>query len=202
MRMLYGVRGRETPEWENDHTLVAFATARHAAARRACRARLQAADRDDLQQDILLAIVERAGRFDPACAGWATFVTLLARHVIADHCEAASRRGAQTPASLDSDTVGDITDARSATQPPAIDMAEAISLRIDLQRLVDDLPREQRETLIMLLHTEGDVAAAQRGSGRSTSAFYRDVKDLRFWLRASGLVTLPRGRGKNREVDR
>ncbi|PWS34583.1 hypothetical protein DFH01_23885 [Falsiroseomonas bella] len=202
MCVVYGVREREAPEWDNDHTAIALAAARHIAARRACRAGMPAADRDDLQQDILLAIIERAGRFDPAHAGWATFVGLLARHVVADHCQAASRRHAQMQVALDVGSIDALADARSVTQPPAIDMAQAVDARLDLQRLIGDLPKEQRETLVILLQTEGDVAAAQRRSGRSSSAFYRDVKELRFWLRASGVVALPRGRGKIREVDR
>jgi RNA polymerase sigma-70 factor (ECF subfamily) len=200
--MVHGVRERNTPEWDDSHVAVALATAHHLAARRACRARLLAADRDDLQQDILLAVVERAGRFDPAHAGWATFVALLARHVIADRCQTASRRDAQTPVLLEVESIDAVPDARSVTQPAAVDVAEAVNLRVDLQRLIGDLPRAQRATLIALLRTDGDIAAAQRGSGRSTSAFYRDVKELRLWLRASGLVSLRQPRGKNREVDR
>jgi DNA-directed RNA polymerase specialized sigma24 family protein len=202
MCMVHGIRRREVPEWDDSHAAIALATAHHMAARRACRAGMQAADRDDLQQEILLAIVERARRFDPAHAGWATFVGLLARHVIADRCQASSRRDAQTQVQLAVEAIDALADARSVTQPAAIDMAEAVNLRIDLQRLIGDLPKAQRETLVILLQAEGDIAAAQRASGRSTSAFYRDVKELRFWLRASGLVALPRARGKNHEVDR
>jgi DNA-directed RNA polymerase specialized sigma24 family protein len=112
MCIVYGVRGRQLSEWDNDHTAMALATARHTAARRACRAGMQAADRDDLQQDILLAIIERAGRFDPAHAGWATFVGLLARHVVADRCQAASRRHAQMPVTLDVGSIDELADAR------------------------------------------------------------------------------------------
>jgi DNA-directed RNA polymerase specialized sigma24 family protein len=202
MCLVHDARGRQVPEWDNDHTASALATAHHIASRQACRARLQPADRDDLQQDILLAIVERARRFDPAHAGWATFVGLLARHVVADRCQEASRRQAQIAVPLEVASVDALADARSVTQPRAIDMAEAVNLRVDLQRLIGDLPGEQRETLLILLQTEGDIAEAQRRSGRSTSAFYRDVKELRLWLRASGVVAMPRARGKIREVDR
>jgi RNA polymerase sigma-70 factor (ECF subfamily) len=200
--MVHGIWDQKAPEWDDSHVTIALATAHHLAARRACRARLQAADRDDLQQDILLAIVERAGRFDPAHAGWATFVALLARHVIADRSQSAARREAQAPVLLEVESIDALADARSVTQPAAVDVAEAVNLRIDLQRLIGDLPKAQRATLIALLQTDGDIAAAQRGSGRSTSAFYRDVKELRLWLRASGLVSLPRTRGKSRKVDR
>ena len=50
-------------------------------------------DREDLTQDILLAIVEAAGRYDARRASWSTFVSLLAQHVVIDR--------ARAPASID-----------------------------------------------------------------------------------------------------
>ena len=53
-----------------------------------------------------------------------------------------------------------------------------------------------------LMQTEGEIATAQRLSGRSRSAFYRSVDDLHLWLRAAGLGMAARTRGKIARLDR
>jgi hypothetical protein len=49
----------------------------------------------------------------------------------------------------------------------------------------------------LLLLADGDIATACRASGRSSSAFYRDLTELRFWLRAIGLAPSHQCAGKN-----
>jgi RNA polymerase sigma-70 factor (ECF subfamily) len=174
--------------WDKDHIATALTEARRHASRVARRRRLQPADRDELQQTILLAMVERAPRFDPAQSCWPAFVALLARHAVADLARSGMRHAPVVIVPFDMDAIDACPASRSATQPEPRDLALAIGMRLDLQRLLGDLPAAQRRTLGLLLAAEGDIAAAQRRSGRSSSAFYRDVQELRFWLRASGLV--------------
>ncbi|WP_149539276.1 hypothetical protein [Siccirubricoccus phaeus] len=182
---------------------VALAAARHHAAQWARRLGRQRPDEEDLRQDILLAVVERAGRFDPSCACWATFVALLARHAVADRRQAERRRRAVEMIPLDLDQVdADAAAAWSAAWAGRRDPSADMALRIDLHALVGDLPPTQRATLALLLRTDGEPAAARRASGRSSSAFHRDVQELRLWLLASGLVEARRARGKKRGADR
>jgi DNA-directed RNA polymerase specialized sigma24 family protein len=200
MSSLHARSARPAFDWDACHTRTAWKASQSYAARRARHAALQQADREDLQQDILLAAVERARHFACEHASWGTYVALLARHVIADRCRAEARRSAPVVVPLDAASLELSAGVNSVTQPERCDAANSIAFRIGLQALIDDLPARQRETLRLLLETSGDVAAAHRRSGRSSSAFYRDVCDLRLWLLASGLVVVPRGRGKNRRV--
>ncbi|WP_198373779.1 hypothetical protein [Roseomonas rosulenta] len=127
---------------------------------------------------------------------------LLARHVVADRLKADSHPSRVTLVPLeflDIDAGGAFT---SATQPEPSDDVVAIARRVDLDALLDDLPAQPRETLLLLIAAHGDIASAQRGSGRSCSAFYRTIDELRLWLRAGGLGIASHPRGKNREVDR
>lgn len=203
MSMLHGGKPLPAVRWDNDHMGVALAAARHHAAQWARRLGRQRPDEEDLRQDILLAVVERAGRFDSSCACWATFVALLARHAVADRRQAEQRRRAVEMIPLDLDQVdADAAAAWSAARADRRDAATAIALRIDLQALLGDLPPTQRATLALLLRTDGEPAAARRASGRSSSAFHRDVQELRLWLLASGLVDARRARGKKRGADR
>ena len=198
----YQNHDQENPLWDDVHTRTAMATASHLAGRWARRGRRGDADRDDLRQDILLAIVERADRFDPTQAAWPTFVSLLARHVVADRHRADAQAAKTAPVLLDLVALSATTALTSITQPEAGDDELASLRRIDLQHLAKVLPEQPRETLALLVMTQGDVAAAQRASGISCSAFYRAVADLRLWLRAGGLATTHRCRGKNHGLDR
>lgn len=200
MSMLHGGKPLPAVRWDNDHMGVALAAARHHAAQWARRLGRQRPDEEDLRQDILLAVVERAGRFNRSCACWATFVALLARHAVADRRQAERRRRAVAMIPLDLDQVD--ADAAAAWSADRRDAAAAIALRIDLHALLGDLPPTQRATLTSLLRTDGEPAAARRASGRSSSAFHRDVQELRLWLLASGLVDARRARGKKRGADR
>lgn len=189
-------------KWDNSRIRAAIVTARHHAALWGRRGHRGHADREDLRQDILLAIVERADHYDPRQGGWSTFVGLLARHVVADRviADSSDRRTTLVPVDLaawDDDTV-----LCSATQPDAGDDAVDAARRIDLETLPDDLPTLAREALLLLLTTHGDIAAALRMSGRTSSSFYRSIDELRLWLRAAGLGVSVNPRGKNHDLDR
>lgn len=195
-------QGDTSQLWDDVHTEAALVAATHHAARWGRCSRRQRADTDDLRQDILVAILERAAYFDPAQATWPTFVSLLARHVVADRHRADAQAAKTAPVLLDLVELSATAALTSITQPEAGDDELASLRRIDLQHLAEVLPEQPRETLDLLVMTQGDVAAAQRASGSSCSAFYRAVADLRLWLRAGGLATAPQCRGKNRELDR
>ncbi|MEO3475494.1 sigma factor [Roseomonas sp. CAU 1739] len=164
--------------WEAPELRGALATATIQAARAARRQHLHRADRDDLRQDILVALLERREQFDPARGAWSTFAGVVARTVVADQMRARQRqRVTCLPLDLDLFPTG-----ASVTQQ---DCADA-DLTLDLRRVAAELPL-QPAALLRLLATLGDVAAAQRTDARSCTAFYRAVADLRCWLRALGM---------------
>ena len=76
--------------WDSRRVGAALAAARHHTSRRARRGRLQPADREDLRQDALVAVVVRSQGYDPALGAWSTFADLVVRHALADRDAARS----------------------------------------------------------------------------------------------------------------
>ncbi|WP_431304078.1 sigma factor [Sediminicoccus sp. BL-A-41-H5] len=201
MFVQYQNQGADSRLWDDVHTKLALAAATHRAVRWARRGRRHQADCDDLRQDILLAILERAEHFDPKQAAWSTFVSLLARHVVGDRLRADAKARKTEPVQVDLAALSSVSQLTSVTLPEAGDDELSSVLRIDLDQAAAVLPAQARETLALLIMSQGDIAAAQRASTRSSSAFYRDLADLRLWLRAAGLARASRCRGKNRCLD-
>lgn len=181
--------------WDSDQIAAALALAERQARSCARQRSLGEADREDLRQEILLAVVERAHRFDPATAPWAAFVTLLARHAIADWLRAEQQRRSVITASIE-----ERIDADAVCNAPAVD--DGADLRTAIETFLLDAPPSACTTLLLIAAACGDVAAAQRASGLPPSSFYRALAALRFWLHAAGLRTRSRGLGKNAPVDR
>jgi RNA polymerase sigma-70 factor (ECF subfamily) len=181
--------------WDRDHIAIALALADRQAGRCARQRSLGRADREDLRQEILLAVLERSHRFDAAIAPWAAFVILLARHAVADWLRAEQQRQ-----SIGMVSIEEMIDADAICDAPALD--DDADLRAALETFLLDAPPSACTTLLLIVAACGDVAAAQRASGLSTSAFYRALASLRFWLRAAGLRRRSRGPGKNARVDR
>jgi DNA-directed RNA polymerase specialized sigma24 family protein len=181
--------------WDSDQIATALALAERQASRCARARSLGRDDREDLRQEILLAVVERAHRFDSAIAPWAAFVTLLARHAAADWLRAEQQRQSVAMLSLE-----EMIDADAALNASHVD--DGADLRAALEAFLCDAPASACTTLLLIAAAYGDVAAAQRASGLPPSSFYRALAALRFWLHAAGLRTASRWLGKNARVDR
>ncbi len=174
----------DTPTWDQHRLRQALSTARHHAIRGSRRLALAGADREDLQQDILVAILVRDRHYDPSRGAWSTFASLIARHVVADRARAERQAPDVEFLPLDVDA---FPAGCSATQQDHVDPI----LSLDLRRVANELPAAPRR-LMRLLGATGDVAEAQRASNHSCCGFYRALQDLRFWLHASGMQA-PRG---------
>ncbi len=166
-------------DWDTETLEVVLAAARQEAARGVRRLGLTRADREDLQQDILIVLIERCRHFNPERATWAAYVGLVARHVIADRARALRETFQPAFEGLDIDA---FPAGASVTQ---LDQEDA-DLALDLARVTNELPAAPQEMLRLLVAT-GDVGQAQHRSTLSTAGFYRALADLRCWLRASGL---------------
>ena len=130
----------DRPVWDPPRLRQALAAARYHTAQGARRLHLTRPEREDLRQDILLAMLQRDRHFDPAKAAWSTFANLLARHVVADRIRAARDRVAPIFLALD---VDGFPSGGSATQQDHDDCDMALSL----DRLAEELPPLPRALL-------------------------------------------------------
>jgi RNA polymerase sigma factor (sigma-70 family) len=161
--------------WDKNQVRLALASARALARRFARQRRLSSADREDLVQDILLAIVEASPRFDAARGSWATFVAVLARRAIINR----ARQSRLPPhVSLDAE------EGRSARRTLCADLAD-VDARLALLSATAGLPTGSRQLLREIL-AHGDVVDAREAHAASAAGFYRQLQDLRFWLHALG----------------
>jgi hypothetical protein len=162
--------------WDSDRIRVACTAARFHAHRFARQRRLDRADREDLAQDILVAIVEAADRYDPSRAAWSTYVALLAQRVIIDHARSMALREIVWL---------DASGADGAARTIAADEPDR-DVSLALWSAAGDLPPAPL-ALLGLIFAYRDMVDARAASGVSTARFYRALGDLRFWLRAAGL---------------
>lgn len=175
-------------KWDNDHTRIALAAARHHARRRARRARLQTADEEDLRQEALLALLCRSTEFDGSQSAWSTFADLVVRHALFDRAVADRSLAARFALGVELEGL-----------PASLgeDPASGLVARLDLERAWPALPQPLQGVLVLVAE-EGSVAEACRASAMAPAAFYRAIADLRVWLEAAGLAP----REKKSRVDR
>ncbi|MCA3325313.1 MAG: sigma-70 family RNA polymerase sigma factor [Roseomonas sp.] len=168
--------GSELPQkWEKSQIEEALKLARILAAKAARNRRIAAADRDDLIQDILLALLQASIHFDPARGSWGGFVAIIARRAIADQ---ARRPCAPPSVSLDSKEAAGIL--RSLAAP-----AHGLDAHLAMTHAADEMPDAQR-ALLRSIFTHRDIAATRAASNVSTATFYRELQELRCWLRIMG----------------
>ena len=167
-------------KWDQSQVRAAMAAARCHAARFARQRRLARADQEDLIQDILLVLLEASPRFDATRASWATFVALLARRAVIDRARQSS-----SPECVSLD--GEVTPSILASL--VVPQADT-DIAIAFGRVDEDLPPEPQALLRrIILHR--DVAAARDAGAVSPATFYRELHDLRCWLRALGVRPEP-----------
>jgi DNA-directed RNA polymerase specialized sigma24 family protein len=168
-------------------------------ARRVARTlKLSPSEREDAEQDILLALLERRRFFDPARGRWTPFAHRIARQAAQSVADAlaATRRIDAVP--LDQPTVEMVQ-----RQEEPVTLGETIAddtapgetdirSRLMLIRFVAKLPRELRLAAEATLMADGDLADAQRRSGLSTSEFYRRLREIRYRLICEDLARVPR----------
>ena len=172
---------------------VVMAAAAYQARRIARTLRLSAEDRQDAEQQVLLALLERRRFFDVARGPWTPFIHRVARQAaqgIADGYADDRRRF--NAWSNDSDEPND--DAQDSFLESVIDPAAPTSNDIlyvqDLHRFMTTLPAELRLVAGLTIMAEGEIAEAQRASGLSTSEFYRRLREIRYRLMAAGLADI------------
>jgi RNA polymerase sigma-70 factor (ECF subfamily) len=140
-------------------------------ARKSLGARRQDdADVEDAVQDLLIAVWQAAGRFDPARGSEQTFIATIARHRLIDRLRRKSCR--PRPGALACDPVDD----RNSSDPSGEvdDLASAVLARID--------PAHRHLVELSLIHgkTTGEIARTTGlAHGTVKSAIHRTMLRLR-----------------------
>ena len=182
----------EPPDLDAPRLRVMMAAAAYQARRIARTLRLSATDRQDAEQQVLLALLERRRFFDVARGPWTPFVHRVARQAaqgIADgYADDRRRLGAWSNETGELDEgPGDVLESVIDSAVPS---ANDILYVQDLHRFMTTLPAELRLVAGLTMMAEGEIAEAQRASGLSTSEFYRRLREVRYRLMAAGLADI------------
>lgn len=177
-----------------------FEAAINAAKTRAYRAAVSAgltpADREDLYQEILLDLLERAAQYDPSRGSPGTFTGMVSEHRTADFLTALKKDRGRLGVFSDHGAAND-DDVTSTTDPfeSAVPMwADDIDLFSDTAAMHDlamalDFMTDEQAGLLLLLEAHQDLPSAAKASGLSSATFYRRVADLQMHLRMFGIKT-------------
>lgn len=163
--------------------------------RLAARFGLSTAEREDLQQDLILDLLEHEAQFDPAKGSANTFTGVVSHHravelldrLIKDRKQLSffgeCGEAANDPCLTDPDPSSPGVIALLADDSDLFADSETLH---DLQAALAGLNGDQR-ALFDLLERHQDVAEACQASELSTATFYRRVADLKMHLRMFGL---------------
>jgi DNA-directed RNA polymerase specialized sigma24 family protein len=162
--------------------------------RAAATARLSQADREDLYQELVLDLLERASHFDPNKASAGTFTGMVSEHRTADFLNALKKDRSRLTFSSGEEAAND---AEAPVEPdPFGDNAvplwtedrdlfsDSAALR-DLETAIAYMSDDQ-VALFDLLESHQDLPSACKASDISTATFYRRVSDLQMHLRMFG----------------
>ena len=151
------------------------------------------AEREDVEQDILLALLERRRFFDPARGAWSPFADRVSRQAaqgLAD--EIVRYRRTHTAINDgpndDNGEPSDVEAALEAQRGTSTDPQEDLQLPAAIARFVTELPPELALVAHFALKEDGDLAEAQRRSMVSTSEFYRRLREIRYRLVCAGII--------------
>ena len=172
-----------------------MAAAAYQARRVARTLKLSPAEREDVEQEILLVLLERRRFFDPARGPWTPFAHRIARQAaqsVADALVAARKISAVSldqswDAALDRE-LGRLADAIADDAVPG---EPDILYNMSFMGFLATLPPDLRCAADAALAADGDLADAQRALGLSTSEFYRRLREVRYRLFSIGLARFP-----------
>jgi hypothetical protein len=180
---------------------VMMAAAAYHARRAARTMRLSETEREDAEQDIVVALLERRRFFDPSPGAWSSFADRVARQAaqgVADEIGADRRVRA---ASLDELTDDEQTSAlRDAMEAQFVSVPN-LDLPLSIAQFVKGLPEELAYVARLVLLAEGEIADAQRRSGLANSEFFRRLREIRVQLVLAELVRKRLGPDDSRSAD-
>jgi DNA-directed RNA polymerase specialized sigma24 family protein len=167
---------------------VMMAAAAYHARRVARTMRLGEAEREDVEQDILVALLDRRRFFDPSRGAWSSFADRVARQAaqgVADEIGADRRVRA---ASLDEVTEDEQTPALRDAMEAQFASTPNLDLPLSVAQFINGLSEELAHVARLVLLAEGEIADAQRRSGLANSEFFRRLREIRVQLVLAELV--------------
>ena len=185
---------------------------RHKARRLVGSAGFVEADRHDLEQEMVIDLLRRLPRFDPTLAKRETFIARVVEHHVATivesqkagvrdyRCCAGSldeRRQDEEGATPDVPPVLDFEEYRRETVAGAGRDEELRALRIDLTKVLADLPVDLR-ALCARLQTS-TVSDVSRETGTPRGTVYEAIGKLRTRFARAGLAAYLEGSDTNRK---
>lgn len=181
------------------HDHVYFKAAINAATTRAyqmaTRFGLSRADREDLHQELMLDLLERAEQFDPGKGSPGTFTGMVSQHRASEFlCQLTKDRSRLSFCSGDAanqNESGDldvlaVTDSVVPQWGEVTNGFDALHFARDLDHAVSRMDDEQRALFSLLLEHQ-DVPSACEVSSVSSATFYRRLTDLKMHLRMFGI---------------
>ncbi len=167
---------------------VMLAAAAYHARRVARTMRLGDAEREDVEQDIVVALLERRRFFDPSRGAWSSFADRVARQVSQSLADGIGADRRVRAGSLDeSSDDGQTSALRSAVESQLISSPD-LDLPLSVAQFVEGLPQELAHVASLVLLEEGEIAEAQRRSGLANSEFFRRLREVRVQLVLSKIV--------------
>ena len=158
--------------------------------------RLSGSEADDVNQEILLGLLERASKYDPKKSSVNTFTGVVSQHLAADIAgKLSGDRKSLEFLPPQAEAVNDhqflpsievlLNDHSYAWKNDQDLFSDSDTLH-DLSAAIAFMSAEQ-EAFIDLLATYQDLPSACKASGISTATFYRRVKELQMHLRMFGM---------------
>jgi len=176
-------------------------SAMNAAATRtyrlAARHGLSSAEREDIEQSILLELLERYPQYNPVKGSMNTFTGLVSEHRAVELLDQLMKQrirmtvfeprdAANDPdfyASVGDGTTGDNVVPLWADDRDLFRDSETLH---DIQAALACMNQDQQD-LFNLIDKHHDIPTAAKASGMSSATFYRRVDDLRMHLRMFGI---------------
>ena len=174
------------------------------------RAGFVEADRHDIEQDMMIDLLRRLPRFDPAIAQRQTFIVRIVEHRVATIIEAQKaglRDFRRCAGSLDERRTDH--DGAAGDGPPVLDEKEYLRetlaavdresdlhhLRIDLERVFADLPDDLRDLCVRL--QASTVSEVSRETGVPRGTLYEAIARLRTRFERAGVAAYLDGSDRN-----
>lgn len=153
--------------------------------------KLQGADREDVEQEVLLILVERHRYFDASRGPWTPFVHRIANQAVQQIADRLMRDrrlyGWEAPAP-DRDDENDNTDPLDRVGDPAALTTEDLCYCAAVVRFARTLPDDLVPVLEAALGGDGSFGDVQRESGLTSSEFHRRLRELRYRMVTAGLA--------------
>ena len=149
---------------------------------------------EDLKQEMVLDVLRRSPKFDPARGDWQGFV----RGVVRNHAAVlVMRERRRAPEILSQDLVNreDASDAESLDildKRPSSGVVDALHLSLDVRRIVESLPTPLYSLAVLL--GQMPVQDVCRHAGKSRSRVYQMIRQIRAAFIQAGLTPYIQGR--------